>query len=48
MVPHSFGLSIYRLAKKYGRNVGRVMLKTIYAILMKQEAFRPMEKGPSG
>jgi hypothetical protein len=42
----------YRVAKKHGRNVGRVavaraMLKTIYAILTKQEAFRPMAKGSS-
>jgi hypothetical protein len=40
-------------AKKHGRNVGRVavaraMLKTIYAMLTKQEAFRPMAKGSTG
>ena len=38
----------YRVAKKHGRNTGRVavaraMLKTIYAMLKNQEAFRPME-----
>lgn len=49
MAPHNFGL-YYRVAKKHGRNVGRVavaraMLKTIYAMLTKQEAFRPMTKG---
>lgn len=45
----------YRVAKKHGRNVGRVavaraMLKTIYALLKKQEPFRPMEvtKGITG
>jgi transposase len=43
----------YRVAKKHGRNVGRVavaraMLKTIYAMLTKQEAFRPMAKGSTG
>ncbi|MBH0192509.1 MAG: IS110 family transposase, partial [Nitrospira sp.] len=43
----------YRVAKKHGRNVGRVavaraMLKTIYAMLTKQEVFRPMAKGPTG
>jgi hypothetical protein len=37
----------YRVAKKHGRNVGRVvvaraMLKTIYAMWTKQEAFRPI------
>lgn len=41
----------YRVAKKHGANTGRVavaraMLKTIYAMLTKQEAFRPtMAKG---
>lgn len=40
--------SLYdRVAKKHGRNVGRVavaraMLKTIYAMLKNQDAFRPM------
>ncbi|MFY4730480.1 hypothetical protein [Nitrospira sp. BLG_2] len=39
----------YRVAKKHGRNVGRVavaraMLKTIYARVTKQEAFRPLER----
>lgn len=43
----------YRMAKKHGRNVGRVavaraMLKTIYAMLTKQEAFRPMVRGTAG
>lgn len=43
----------YRVAKKHGRNVGRVavaraMLKTIYAMLTKQEACRPMAKGTTG
>lgn len=43
----------YRVAKKHGRNVGRVavaraMLRTIYAMLTKQEAFRPMAKGTTG
>jgi transposase len=44
-----------RVAKKHGGNTGRVavaraMLKTIYAMLKKQEAFRPMEgrKGTTG
>jgi transposase len=37
----------YRVAKKHGRNSGRVavaraMLKTIYAMLKRQEAFRPL------
>ena len=40
----------YRVAKKHGRNVGRVavaraMLKTMYAMLIHQEAFRPRESG---
>lgn len=39
----------YRVAKKHGRNTGRVavaraMLKTIYAMLKKQEAFRPIAR----
>jgi transposase len=43
----------YRVAKKHGANTGRVavaraMLKTIYAMLTKQEAFRPMAKGTTG
>lgn len=45
----------YRVAKKHGRNTGRVavaraMLKTIYALLTKQEGFRPIEgaKGSTG
>ena len=43
----------YRVAKKHGRNVGRVavgraMLKTIFAMLTKQEAFRPMVRGTAG
>jgi transposase len=43
----------YRVAKKHGRNVGRVavaraMLKTIYAMLTKQEVFRPMAKALPG
>lgn len=42
-----------RVAKKHGRNVGRVavaraMLKTIYAMLKKQERFRPLGKGTTG
>lgn len=40
----------YRVAKKHGGNVGRVavaraLLKTIYAMLTKQEPFRPIRKG---
>lgn len=43
----------HRVAKKHGRNIGRVavaraMLKTIYAMLTKQEAFRSMAKGIPG
>ena len=43
----------YRVAKKHGANMGRVavaraMLKTSYAMLTKQEAFRPMTKGTTG
>jgi transposase len=43
----------YRVAKKHGRNTARVavaraMLKTIYAMLTKQEAFRPMKPGTVG
>jgi transposase len=43
----------YRVAKKHGRNVGRVavaraMLTTIYAMLTKQEVFRPIAKEFSG
>lgn len=43
----------HRVAKKHGRNVGRVavaraMLKTISAMLTKQEAFRPVVKGTIG
>ncbi|MDH4080298.1 MAG: hypothetical protein OEU68_10820 [Nitrospira sp.] len=43
----------YRVAKKHGRNTGRVavaraMLKMIYAMLTKQEAFRPMATGTTG
>ena len=45
----------YRVAKKHGATVGRVavaraMLKTIYAMLKKEEAFRPMvgTKGSTG
>jgi len=43
----------YRVAKKHGRNVGRVavaraMLKTIYAMLTKQEAFHPIVKDSTG
>lgn len=43
----------YRVAKKHGANTGRVavaraMLKTIHAMLMKQEAFRPIVKGLPG
>jgi hypothetical protein len=43
----------YRVAKKHGANTGRVavaraMLKTIYAMLIKQEVFRPMAKGLPG
>lgn len=39
----------YRVAKKHGRNVGRVavaraMLKTIYAMLKNQDVFRPMAR----
>ena len=46
--------SLYdRVAKKHGNNVGRVavaraMLKAIYAMLTKQEAFRPLVKGTTG
>lgn len=46
--------SLYdRVAKKHGRNVGRVavaraMLMTIYAMLKKQETFRPLGKGTTG
>lgn len=40
----------YRVAKKHGHNVGRVavaraLLKTIDAMLKKQESFRPIRKG---
>jgi transposase len=40
----------YRVAKKHGRNVGRVavaraLLKTIYAMLTTQQPFRPIRKG---
>lgn len=40
----------YRVAKKHGGNVGRVavaraLLKTIYAMLKKQESFRPIRRG---
>ena len=43
----------YRVAKKHGGNTGRVavaraMLKTIYAMLTHQEAFRPMGQGSTG
>jgi transposase len=43
----------HRVARKHGVKVGRVavaraMLKTIYAMLTKQEAFRPMLKGTTG
>jgi len=43
----------YRVAKKHGGNTGRVavaraMLKTIYAMLKHQEAFRPLQKGMAG
>jgi len=43
----------HRVAKKHGAKVGRVavaraMLKTIYAMLTKQEAFRPIVKGTTG
>ena len=43
----------YRVARKHGGNTGRVavaraMLKTIYAMLTKQEAFRPIVKGTTG
>ena len=46
----SFRNLYYRVAKKHGRNVGRVavaraMLKTMYAMLIHQEAFRPRESG---
>lgn len=40
----------HRVAKKHGHNVGRVavaraLLKTIYAMLTKQEPFRPIRRG---
>ncbi len=43
----------YRVAKRHGANTGRVavaraMLKTIYAMLTKQETFRPMAQGTTG
>ncbi len=43
----------HRVAKKHGRNTGRVavaraMLKTLYAMLKHQEAFRPLRKGTAG
>lgn len=43
----------YRVAKKHGRNTGRVavaraMLKTIYAMLKYQAVFRPMGQGITG
>ena len=43
----------HRVVKKHGRNTGRVavaraMLKTIYAMLTKQEPFRPMVKRTTG
>ena len=42
-----------RVARKHGRNAGRTavaraMLKTIYAMLKRQEAFRPIEQGSTG
>ena len=42
-----------RVARKHGANTGRVavaraMLKTIYAMLKHQEAFRPLHKGRAG
>ncbi|HLC43483.1 MAG TPA: hypothetical protein VJO34_17895, partial [Methylomirabilota bacterium] len=46
--------SLYtRVACKHGANTGRVavaraMLKTIYAMLTKREAFRPMVTGTAG
>ncbi|MGH7773503.1 MAG: transposase [Candidatus Binatia bacterium] len=43
----------YRISRKHGRNTARVavaraMLKAIYAMLNKQEAFRPIVKGSTG
>ncbi len=43
----------HRVAKTHGAKTGRVavaraMLKTIYAMLRKGEAFRPMHKGLTG
>lgn len=43
----------HRVARKHGRNTGRTavaraMLKTIYAMLKQQEAFRPIEQGSTG
>ena len=43
----------HRVARKHGRNAGRTavaraMLKTIYAMLTHQEAFRPIEQGSTG
>ena len=43
----------HRVARKHGRNAGRTavaraMLKTIYAMLKHQEAFRPIEQGSTG
>ncbi len=43
----------YRVAKKHGRNIGRVavaraMLKAIYAMLRTGEVFRPMDKRRTG
>lgn len=43
----------YRVAKRHGHNtargaVARAMLKTIYAMLRKGEAFRPRGKGTTG
>jgi len=43
----------YRVSKKHGANTARVavaraMLRTIYAMLTKQEAFRPMRRETAG
>lgn len=43
----------YRVSKKHGANTARVavaraMLRTIYAMLTKREAFRPIAKGTAG
>jgi hypothetical protein len=52
-VPGNAPSLYHRVAKKHGANVGRVavaraMLKTIYAMLRKGEAFRSIGTGTTG